>query len=124
VGLFILRKEYHQMKKLIIFNIIATIGISSCAKTSVNGVERSWDFDHKVSFTQTEMSKKQYKIEIIPKKNTDFSRMSTFLVRRALTLCNRHGFTIEYLEGVENYDDSISQPNLLMKSLKAKVKCR
>jgi uncharacterized protein YozE (UPF0346 family) len=124
VGLSILRKEEHEMQKLIIFNIIATIGISSCAKTNISGTERSWDFDHKLSFKQTEMSKKQYKIEIIPKNNTDFSRMSTFLVRHALKLCNGYGFTIEYLEGVEKYDDSISQPNLLMRSLKANVRCR
>ena len=107
-----------------IINLTAILGFCSCVTTSAYGTGWLWDFDHNISFKQVEISKKQYNIVITPKVKTQFSQMSTFLVRHSFELCKSYGFKIEYLEEIEKYDDSISQPNLLMKSLRANIQCK
>lgn len=98
--------------------------LTGCAQqTDYSQGQSQWDFDHNVQFSETRLSKNTFHIEIVPNKKIRFERLATFLMRRALDVCQSYGFKIEVLKGVEEYDDRRSFPNLIMPRLAANIEC-
>lgn len=112
------------MVKSFIFSFFLILSLSGCAQqVAFNNGESQWDFDHNVQFSETRLSDVKFHIEVIPNKSIEFERLATFLLRRALDVCQNYGFKIEVLKGIEEYDDRRSFPNLIMPRLAANVEC-
>lgn len=107
----------------VIFLFFALI-LAGCAQQSdYNQGQSQWDFDHNLQFSETRLSKHTFHIEIVPNKKARFDRLASFLMRRALELCQSYGFKLEVLKGVEEFDDRRSFPNLIMPRLAANIEC-
>jgi threonyl-tRNA synthetase len=104
--------------------LLLAIALTACASNTAtkNGASQ-WDFDHQVQFKQTDLKAGKHHLQVIAKQDTEFSKLATFLMRRALRICKSYGFKIEVLEGVERFDDKLSFPNMIMPSLSANIEC-
>jgi len=97
--------------------------LSACSNiTSKNGAAQ-WDFDHSIQFKQTMLSEDKYHLQVIPKSDTHFSKLATFMMRRSYEICGTYGFKIEVLKGIEKFTDRQSFPNLIMPSLSVNIEC-
>lgn len=105
---------------------LTVLCLSSCHSTStINDATKisKWDFDHQVHYRERLLKENQYHLEIIPKNESDFSSLSTFLVRYSFMRCKHYGYTIKILSGVEGFDDRRLYPNVIRGSLIAKIDC-
>jgi len=103
--------------------VILSISLSACSNISPENGASQWDFDHNIQFKQTKLSENKYHLQVIPKSDTHFSKLATFMMRRSYEICGSYGFTIEVLKGVERVNDRLSFPNLIMPSLAANIQC-
>jgi hypothetical protein len=108
----------------IFFIITSFILLSSCASLNKADNNSQWDFDHELQFKETQLADNRYHLEIIPKQDTYFSQLATFLMRRSYQICGQHGYTLEVLKGVEGFNDRVGLPHLIQSSLSANVKCK
>lgn len=92
-------------------------------KINVNDGHAQWDFDHNVQFRQTALAVDHYRIEVAATKKVKFERLATFLLRQSYSLCGHYGYTLEVLQGVEEFDDRFAAPNRILPSLIATVNC-
>ncbi|MEW6981361.1 hypothetical protein AAD001_01770 [Colwelliaceae bacterium 6471] len=106
-----------------VFLMSFVILLVGCSTTGESLNQSNWDFDHEVQYKQTQIDENKYHIEVVATSKTRFSTLATFLIRRSLDVCQRYGFKIEVLEGVESFNDKLGLPNLIMGSLAANVEC-
>ena len=117
------------MKKVIYIFIHVFLLLSMTACTNLNNIKANtdgdaqWDFDHHVQFTQTQLAKNYYQLEIIPNNKIDFSQQATFLLRQSYSLCLHYHYTLEIIQGIEGFDDKRAMPNYIFPSLIAKITC-
>jgi len=97
--------------------------LSACSNINTEDGASQWDFDHSLQFKQTKLSENKYYLQVIPKSDTHFSKLATFMMRRSYDICGTYGFTIEVLRGIEKITDRQSFPNLIMPSLSANIEC-
>lgn len=99
--------------------------ITGCMSTSGKSASEntSFDFDHGVFFEKEDLGENRFHILVRSDKRIQFNRLATFLIRKALQTCQSYGFKLEILEGVEEYDDRIAHPNLIIPSLSANLEC-
>lgn len=111
------------MNKVVIAALLASV-LAGCAQNieSSNG-QAQWDFDHNVQFRETKREDGTYHIEVIPNSKAPFSTLSTFLLRRSIMICRSYGFKLELLEGIEEFNDRRSFPNMIFGSLAANLEC-
>ena len=104
--------------------LVALVLLSACSNlvATPNGASQ-WDFDHQIQFKQTDLKNGKHHLQVITKKNTEFSKLAAFLMRQSLYICKSYGFKIEVLKGVERFDDKLSFPNMIMPSLSANIEC-
>jgi len=105
--------------------ILVTVcfALSACSNIESKHGASQWDFDHSIQFKQTILSEGEYHLQVIPKSDTHFSKLATFMMRRSYELCGSYGFKIEVLKGIEKFTDRQSFPNLIMSSLSANIEC-
>lgn len=103
--------------------IIVSVALSACSNIETAKGHSQWDFDHNIQFQQTKTSENKYYLQVIPKSDTHFSKLATFMMRRSYEICGTYGFTIEVLKGIEKFTDRQSFPNLIMASLSANIEC-
>lgn len=77
----------------------------------------------KYSLKKKKLANNKYSIEVLPKLDTEFSRLTEFLLRRSFKLCGNYGFKIEILSGIEEVDERKSFPNKIMSALSANIEC-
>jgi len=102
---------------------ITCFSLSACSNIGTENGASQWDFDHNIQFKQTKLSENKYHLQVIPKSDTHFSKLATFMMRRSYEVCGTYGFTIEVLKGIERFTDRQSFPNLIMPSLSANIEC-
>jgi hypothetical protein len=107
---------------------ISFLLLSACANNSALKKDTidetvAWDFDHNVQFAQKPLGNNKYYLEVRTNGKTKFSKLATFLLRKSYQLCHSYGFKIEVLEGIEEYEERVAFPHLLMGSLAANVEC-
>ncbi len=105
------------------YSAILCISLSACSTTNTENGTSQWDFDHSIQFKQTKLAENKYHLQVIPKSDTHFSKLATFMMRRSYEICGTYGFKIEVLKGVEKFTDRQSFPNLIMPSLSANIEC-
>jgi len=98
--------------------------LSSCTNLNKTNSNSQWDFDHNLQYKETKLDENKYFLEIIPKNDTYFSQLATFLMRRSYQLCGQYGYTLEVLKGIEGFNDRAGLPNLIQSSLSANVECK
>jgi len=104
--------------------IVLTIFLSACSNLNRTDGNSQWDFDHNLQFKEKKLSDSKYHLEIIPKNDTYFGQLATFLVRRSYEICGQYGYTLEILKGVEGFNDRVGLPHLIQSSLSANVECK
>ena len=104
--------------------ILAVALLSACASSNNANNNSQWDFDHNLQFRETKLTDNKYHLEIIPKNDTYFSQLATFLMRRSYQICGQYGYTLEVLQGIEGFNDREGLPNLIQSSLHANVECK
>jgi len=104
--------------------IFAVSLLSACTTSNKANNSSQWDFDHNLQFKETQLADNKYHLEIIPKTDTYFSQLATFLMRRSYQLCGQYGYTLEILRGVEGFNDREGLPHLIQSSLQANVECK
>lgn len=115
------------VKVLLLLVIIA--GGGACSTSSMQTVSGSkeqhvsWDFDHEVQYKQAVLSPTSYQLEVVPNNKVSFERLTSFLIRKSLRLCQHYGYQLKILDGVESYDHYRASPNLIMGNLTAKLDC-
>jgi hypothetical protein len=97
--------------------------LSACSNIDTDNGTSQWDFDHNIQYKQTKLSETKYHLQVIPKSDTHFSKLATFMMRQSYEVCGTYGFTIEVLTGIEKVTDRQSFPNLIMPSLSANIEC-
>ena len=102
---------------------VLSVALSACSNIDTENGASQWDFDHNIQFKQTKLSENNYHLQVIPKSDTHFSKLATFMMRRSYEICGTYGFTIEVLKGIEKFTDRQSFPNLIMPSLSANIQC-
>ncbi len=104
--------------------IMAVLLLTAC--TSLNKADNNsqWDFDHELQFKEIKLADNKYHLEIIPKNDTHFGQLATFLMRRSYQLCGQYGYTLEILKGVEGFNDRVGLPHLIPSSLAANIECK
>jgi len=108
--------------RLYLFIFLSAL-LSGCSNIEPINGGAQWDFDHNIQFKQTKISENKYHLQVIPKSDTHFSKLATFMMRRSYEICRTYGFKIEVLKGVEKFTDRQSFPNLIMPSLSANIEC-
>ena len=103
--------------------IIMCFTLAACSNIETESGASQWDFDHNIQFKQTKLSENKYHLQVIPKSDSHFSKLATFMMRRSYEICGSYGFTIEVLKGIERFNDRLSFPNLIMPSLSANIEC-
>ncbi len=103
-----------------VFVVILTLmfTVDLLAKTT-----RNYDFDHKVHYSQKDLGKGQYIITITSNHETPFEQQATFIMRFAYKLCQRYGFTLTMMQGVEGFDDKKVSPNYIQPALTVQLTC-
>jgi hypothetical protein len=109
--------------RILVF-ILAALFLTACTSSNKVNNNSQWDFDHNLQYKETQLAEDKYLLEIIPKNDTYFSQLATFLVRRSYQLCGQYGYTLEVLKGVEGFNDRAGLPNLIQSSLSANVECK
>jgi hypothetical protein len=107
----------------IFYVAILCVSLSACSNIETENGSSQWDFDHNIQFKQTKLSENKYYLQVIPKSDTHFSKLATFMMRHSYEICGTYGFTIEVLKGIEKFTDRQSFPNLIMPSLSANIEC-
>lgn len=111
------------MKRIL---LVATFSVflSACSSNldTPNGAAQ-WDFDHGLQFSKTELEDGRILLDVVPNDKTNFDRLSAFLVRKSLQICQSYGFSLEFLKGIETFDQKESFPNLIVSHLKANLTC-
>jgi hypothetical protein len=97
--------------------------LSACSSVETPNGASQWDFDHKIQYKKTQLSDNKYHLQVIPKLDTHFSKLATFMMRESYSICGTYGFKIEVLKGIEKVTDRQSFPNLIMPSLSANIEC-
>ena len=110
------------MYRVIIF-ILFSLSLLGCQSTTTKSSAPQWDFDHKVQYREKQLTDTSYHIEVISHNDTRFEVLATFLMRRSLEICQSYGFKIEVLKGVEEFNDKLGLPNMIIPSLAANVYC-
>lgn len=108
------------------FMLITLFFMSACSQTKSAKVASEWDFDHHVRFEQKILNSNDtnsYLVVVQRDPKTHFAQLSMFLLRHAKTICKGHGYKIEILEGVEDFDDHRIAQSYIQPSLKAKIEC-
>lgn len=108
----------------LLYSVVFCISLSACSNIDTENGASQWDFDHNIQFKQTKLVENKYHLQVIPKSDTHFSKLATFMMRRSYEICGTYGFTIEVLKGVEKFTDRQSFPNLIMPSLSANIECK
>lgn len=109
--------------RIIIIVILSVISIGVFANDAIPDGAAQWDFDHKIQFKEKKLAMNKYYIEVIPKLDTNFGKLSKFLLRHSFKLCGNYGFKVEILSGIEAVDERESFPNKIMSSLSANIEC-
>ena len=94
---------------------------SLTGKESLNGVQ--WDFDHQLQYIKTEVSKNNFQLEIIHNNRVGFQRLSALLLRKSYLICQKYGYKLTVVKGVESVDYKRASPNLIRSNLIAKLEC-
>jgi hypothetical protein len=113
------------IKEVLTVNIkisIIAILLLSCTCVVAN-ITKNYDFDHKVHYSQEDLGNGQYNISIQSNDKTPFNQQTAFLFRFAYKVCQRYGFTMVPLKGVEGFDDARISPNFIQPSLTIKLSC-
>lgn len=111
------------MRLISLVAVAVVFFIAGCAQSIVKKNTSEFDFDHGVFFEKTAIGENQYHILVRSDDKVSFSQLATFLMRKALNVCQSYGFKIEVLGGVEGYDDRLAHPNLILPSLSANLEC-
>ena len=106
-----------------LLGIIFLIGCAAQESIILGQAKSEWDFDHNVQFKKTKFDENHYKLEVISNNNTNFERLSAFLLRRSYLICGSYGYKLELIKGVESFDFPRASPNLIMSNLTANVEC-
>lgn len=103
---------------------IFSIFLSACANNvELPNGQAQWDFDHGLQFSKTELEDGRILLDVVPNNKTNFGKLSAFLVRKSLQICQSYGFSLEFLKGIETFDQKESFPNLIVSHLKANLTC-
>ncbi len=86
-------------------------------------ITKNYDFDHNVHYSQEDLGNGQYNITIISNDKTPFNQQTAFIFRHAYKVCQRYGFTMSLLKGVEGFDVARISPNFIQPSLTVQLKC-
>lgn len=110
------------LAKLLIVATLFTLA-TGCATPNSKANRSQYDFDHGVFFEKEELGDNRFHILVRSDEKVPFNRLATFLIRKALQTCKSYGFKLEVLGGVEEYDDRLAHPNLIIPSLSANLEC-
>jgi len=109
------------MRKITSISIL--VFLSACANVKTPNGDLQWDFDHNIRFKETQIADNEYYLQVIPKQDTKFSKLATFILRRSFELCKSYGFKMEVLKGVQTFDEKVVFQSQIMDSLSANIQC-
>lgn len=85
--------------------------------------ERLYDFDHKVHYSLTTYSEREFLLEIDADTYVHFANQSVFLLRQASTLCHEQPFALKVMSGVQEYRAIPTEPRAYQAPLTAQLRC-
>lgn len=96
-----------------------------CSYTSapIGEQEKFYDFDNKVHYYQTRLSKKRYRLEVVEDGYQQFANQSAFLLRHSAQLCNDSTFSLRITQGVQDYERFPTHPRGYEPNLVAELIC-
>jgi hypothetical protein len=111
----------------LIFVVFCLINIAACSNLtkehpSFTG-EKQWDFDHNLQFREIKLAPNHYQIRVFQLGNVPFEKISAFVLRRGLRICQSYNYKVELLKGVEGFNDKQGSPNLILSDLVANIEC-
>ena len=103
------------------------INITACSSLTKDHArftgEKQWDFDHHLQFSEIELAPNHYQVRVFQINNVAFEKISAFIIRRGIIICQRYHYKIELLKGVEGVNDKKGSPNLILSDLVANIEC-
>lgn len=81
------------------------------------------DFDHQVQYSLNKEGASTFHLTVYRQNDATFERMSVFVVRKAMAICNKMGYQVTYLAGIENVDDRTIMANKIFPPLEVKITC-